>query len=318
MPPIAVPRPTLRTLRPDAVAYVDPQFPAERLWSSYAEPVHTVERGEDVELTGELTLVGQEPFFTGQQLQGTYATYWFTGDEVAGVSLLAEGAEPVGAVGGAFYQVDGPTVALTTREGLTLLPTGARPEGRGFLRGSGTTLITVPTEVDADDLDGAAYRDGLSDMVSIDLLLDSSHRPCGYIINGDLDLTTWESRILPEERDRVSSQQLLVELQGISPEERPVVVSRKSGFLGRGKTRVLGNLGDLEFERSWQFPVVPAQEALTAAALTELLTDPTFRVGTDLGVEAAGGDPAWVTEIQHEGGNLQLVVADITLPDPPL
>ena len=82
MPGLEVPRPTVRTLRTDAVAYVDPHFPVDRLWSPLAEPVHAVERGEDVELTGELVLVGEETVHTGHQVQGQHATYRFTGDEI--------------------------------------------------------------------------------------------------------------------------------------------------------------------------------------------------------------------------------------------
>ncbi|QDO88218.1 hypothetical protein FNH13_07560 [Ornithinimicrobium ciconiae] len=328
MSPLAVPRPTLRTLRPDALAYVDPHFPVDRLWSTLAQPVHTVERGEDVELTGELALVGQESLFTGQQVSGTYQTFWFTGDEVSGVTLLAQGATPVGAIGGGFCRAGDESISITTREGLGLLSSGSQPEGRAYLRGEGTTLINLPIEApgsdsdddpDSDDPDsdesGGEDLDDVPELVTIDFLLDARHQPCGFIINGDLDLTPWESRILPEETTRVSSLQLLTELQGTDPKARPVVVSRSSGFLGRAKTRTLGHVGDLDLGRAWNFSVVPPPAALTASELIDLFTDPIFRVGADLGVEADLPDPVWVTGIQREHGNLQLIVSDVLLPD---
>lgn len=317
MSPLEVSRPTRRSLRPDAVAYVDPQFPAERLWSPYVRPVHSVERGEDLELTGELTLVDQEPMFTGEQLRGTYEIFWFTGDEVSGVTILAAGSRPVGAVGGGFYgPIDRAAVVLTTREGLGLLPGGGPggelPAARTVLRGAGTGLLVLP--VDTDD-----------EVVPIDVLLDADHRPCGYILNGDLDLATWDVRILPGESGRVSSQDLFTHLQSAPPGHRPEVVTRRSGFLGRPKTTVLGHLGEIALvDRSWEFEVVPASEAMTAGHLVEQLQDTTFRLGPDLGVEARSGPDgsilSWVTEIVHDGTGLQLVLGPegMSLPDPPL
>lgn len=286
MPSLEVPRPTVRTLRTDAVAYVDPHFPVDQLWSPLAEPVHAVERGEDVELTGELVLVGEETVFTGHRVQGRHATYRFTGDELTGMSLLAEGAQPVGAVRGTFCTPDAATVSVTTREG------------------SGTSVVQVPVGEDVT--------------VPVDVLVDSRHQPCGYIINGDLDLASWESRILPGETGRVSSQELLAALRSVLPQNRPAVVSRTSGFLGRAKTTVLGHVGELDMGRAWEFPVRSARDGLTATELIELLADPVFRVGPDLGVEVSGGDPAWMTEIRREGDTLHLVVADVVLPDKPL
>lgn len=303
-----VPRPTRRNLRPDAVAYVDPQFPAERLWSPYARPVHGVERGEDIELTGELTLVDREPLFTGEHLQGTYETYWFTGLEVNGVSILAAGAQPVGAVGAGYYSpITRAGVALTTREGLSLLPDGDLPQGHAVLRGAGTGLVVAPLD----------FEEGT---VPIDVLLDAGHRPCGYIVNGDLDLTTWESRILPDETGRVSSEELFAQLQTMPPDHRPQVVARKRGLLGRAKTTPLGHLGEIDLVgRSWEFTVVPEREAMTVMELVEQLQEPEFRRGPDLGVEGrAGEEISWVTALQRDGGGLQVVLSEVALPDAPL
>lgn len=308
---LQVRRTALRDVYPGGVAYVDPHFPVDRRWSPFHRPVHAIERGEDVELNGELTIVGPRTQFGGQQLRGRYETYWFTGDEVAGLSVLAQGAEPVGAVFGSFCTARDGFVDLTTREGLGLrVPGPPRPERR-YVTGSHTTLIRIPV--------------GDENPIRVDILLDAGHRPCGYIVGGEVEILSWGRRILPGETGRVSAQDLLAALGSVPADDRPEVVRRSSGFLGRRKEEPLGYVVDLDFYSAWALVVEDAQEALTAGdALTagemrDLLVDPLYRAGSDLGVEleaaASEGGPSWLVEVDSAAGHLRLVVAEVSLPD---
>lgn len=305
--PLRVGMTTPRYLYPGGLAYVDPHFPVEKMWSTQHQVVHAVERGEDVELNGELTIVGPRAQFGGQLLQGRYETYWFTGDGIAGLSLLESGATPIGAVSGSFCDPHEGFVDLTTREGLALRVAGPpRPERR-YVRGNGTTLIRVPT--------------GRETLIRVDILLDARRQPCGYIVGGEAEITSWSERILPRETGRVSSQDLLSALRSVVPDDRPEVVRRTSGFLRRRKEQPMGYVVDVDFTSSWKMLVVDAREALdageamTAGEIRDLLIDPLYRVGPDLGVSLMEGDPGWLVQIDSTDGHLRLVVADILPPE---
>lgn len=310
MLPLRVGMTTPREVYPGGVAYVDPDFPVEQMWSPHHQPVHAVARGEDVELNGELTIVGPRTQFAGQSMQGRYQTYWFTGEEIAGLSMLEPGATPIGAVFGSFCSTHEGYVDITTREGLDLrVPGSPRPERR-YVRGNDTTLIRVPT--------------GSQNPIRADILLDARRQPCGFIVGGEVEILTWSQRILPGETDRVSSQDLVSALGSVAAADRPEVVHRTSGFLGRRKERPLGYVVDVAFLSGWQLLIADAQEALdvgeaiTAREMGELLDDPLYRVGPDLGVGLLGEDPGsllWLVEIDSTDGHLRLVVADVSLPN---
>lgn len=306
MLPLQVRGTSPRDIYPDGVAYVDPDFPSTRLWSPQHRPVHVVKRGEDVELNGELTIVGPRAQFGGQPMRGLYETYWFTGDGLSGLSLLEQGSTPIGAVSGGFCTAHEGFVDITTREGIGLqIPGPPRPE-RHYVRGSGTTLIRVPV--------------GDGDPVMTDILLDARHQPCGYIVGGDLEIRSWSERILPGERGRASSQDLLSALRSVAPDDRPEVILRTSGFLGRRKDRPMGYVVDVDFLSSWEILVedavaaLAAGEAMTAGEMRDLLVDPLYRAGPDMGVSLMDGDPGWLVEIDDTDGHLRLVVADVVLP----
>ena len=301
MLPLQVRMTTPRQVYPGGVAYVDPDFPVERMWSPCHRPVHAVERGEDVELNGELTIVGPRTQFGGQTLRGRYETYWFTGEEVAGLSLLEPGAEPIGAVFGSFCTAHEGFVDITTREGLDLrVPGPPRPERR-YVRGNGTTLLRVPV--------------GDANPIRVDILLDGRRQPCGYIVGGEEEILSWPKRILPGETGRVSSQDLLSALHTVPADDRPEVVRRTSGFLGRRKKWAAGFVGDVDFFSTWSILITGADGALTTGEMRDSLVDPIYRVGPDLAVELAEDEPGWLVEIDSTDGHLRLVFAEVSLPD---
>lgn len=307
MLPLRVGMTTPRYVYPGGLAYVDPDFPVERMWSPHHQTVHAVERGEDVELNGELTIVGPRTQFAGQSMQGRHETYWVTGEETAGLSLLASGVTPIGAVFGSYCTAHEGFVDVTTREGLDLrVPGPPRPERR-YVHGNDTTLIRVPI--------------GYENPIRVDILIDARRRPCGYIVGGEVQIPSWSDRIQPGETGRVSSQDLLLALGSVAADDRPEVVRRTSGFLGRRKDRAMGYVVDVDFVFSWQLLVADAQEAfgtgeaMTAREMRDLLADPLYRVGPDLGVSLTEGGPGWLVEIDSTDGHLRLVVADVSLPD---
>lgn len=230
---------------------------------------------------------------------------------MAGLSILAQGTEPVGAVFGSFCTAQEGFLDLTTREGLDLRVPGPPRTERRYVPGNGTTLIRVPV--------------GDENPVRADILLDAQHRPCGYIIGGGVETLSWSQRILPGETGRVSAQALLAALGSVPADDRPEVVRRTSGFLGRRKEQPLGYVVDLDFYSAWTLVVEDAQEALaagdalTAGGMRDLLVDPLYRAGPDLAIEldtaVSEGRPSWLVEVDTAGGHLRLVVAEMSLPD---
>lgn len=295
-----VPALTRRNFLPHAVAWADPKFPSDRIWSPYWSFDLRVERAEDVELNGELTVFDGPPLFTGEQLRGTYEVYWHSGDGIAGVTILQSGARPIGGVAAGTYSfVDRGAFVVTTRDGTDLLDTETRlPLGRTCIRGEGNALIASPT----------GFGDG---GIGIDVLLDEQHRTCGYIFNGDLDAFAWEQRILPGETGRLSAPGLSEELRSL-PQDSAVEVVTRSG-------EQLGLIWFVDFEGSHVEATLAGDE--TPNTVAELLKGFHDREGVPIMVctNRTTGETAWVTAFERDGDTGRLVIdPDLALGDSPL